>query len=64
MKPSWLPRPTKNSLNLGMGCRTIFGLKELGVGQQGALLTSASLVSLMFLPAIFWYHDNQTLYNK
>ena len=41
-----------------------FGLMELGLGQQGALLTSTSLVSLMFLPAIFWYDDNQTLYNK
>ena len=30
-----------------------FGLKALGVGQQGALLTSTSLVSFMFLPAIF-----------
>ena len=30
-----------------------FGLRELGVGQQGALLTSTSLVSLMFLPAVF-----------
>ena len=30
-----------------------FGLRKLGVGQQGALLTSTSLVSLMFLPAIF-----------
>ena len=29
-----------------------FGLRELGIGQQGALLTSTSLVSLMFLPAI------------
>ena len=30
-----------------------FGLRTLGVGQQGALLTSRSLVSFMFLPAIF-----------
>ena len=30
-----------------------FGLRALGVGQQGALLTSTSLVSYMFLPAIF-----------
>ena len=30
-----------------------FGLRALGVGQQGALLTSMSLVSYMFLPAIF-----------
>ena len=29
-----------------------FGLRELSIGQQGALLTSTSLVSLMFLPAI------------
>ena len=30
-----------------------FGLRALGVGQQCALLTSTSLVSFMFLPAIF-----------
>ena len=30
-----------------------FGLRELGIGQQGALLTPTSLVSLMFLPPIF-----------
>ena len=30
-----------------------FGLRALGVGQQGALLTSTSLVPYMFLPAIF-----------
>ena len=30
-----------------------FGLRALGVGQQGALLTSTSLVSFMFLPATF-----------
>ena len=30
-----------------------FGLRALGVRQQGALLTSTSLVSFMFLPAIF-----------
>ena len=30
-----------------------FGLRELGVEQQGALLTSTPLVSLMFLPAVF-----------
>ena len=30
-----------------------FGLRALGIGQQGALLTSTSLVSFMFLPAIF-----------
>ena len=30
-----------------------FGLRALGVGQQGALLTYTSLVSFMFLPAIF-----------
>ena len=30
-----------------------FGLRALGIGQQGALLTSMSLVSFMFLPAIF-----------
>ena len=30
-----------------------FGLRALEVGQQGALLTSTSLVSYMFLPAIF-----------
>ena len=30
-----------------------FGLRKLGVGQQGALLTSMSLESLIFLPAIF-----------
>ena len=30
-----------------------FGLRVLGVGQQGALLTSTSLVFFMFLPAIF-----------
>ena len=30
-----------------------FGLRALGVGQQGALLTSTSLVPYMFLPALF-----------
>ena len=30
-----------------------FGLRALGIGQQDALLTSTSLVSFMFLPAIF-----------
>ena len=30
-----------------------FGLWTLGIGQQGALLTSTSLVSFMFLPTIF-----------
>ena len=30
-----------------------FGLRVLGVGQQGALLTSVSLVSFMSLPEIF-----------
>ena len=30
-----------------------FGLRTLGVGQHGALLTSTSLVSFMFVPAIF-----------
>ena len=30
-----------------------FGLRALGAGQQGALLTSTSLISFMFLPAIF-----------
>ena len=29
-----------------------FGLRALGAGQQGALLTSTSLVSFMSLPAI------------
>ena len=31
----------------------LFGLRASDVGQQGALLTSTSLVSFMFLPAIF-----------
>ena len=30
-----------------------FGLRALDVGQQGALLTSTSLVPYMFLPALF-----------
>ena len=30
-----------------------FGLRALNVAQQGALLTSTSLVSFMFLPAVF-----------
>ena len=30
-----------------------FGLRALDVAQQGALLTSTSLVSFMFLPAVF-----------
>ena len=30
-----------------------FGPRALGVGQQGSLSTSTSLVSFMFLPAIF-----------
>ena len=30
-----------------------FGLRALGAGQQGSLLTSTSLVSFMFLPAVF-----------
>ena len=30
-----------------------FGLRALGAGQKGALLTSTLLVSFMFLPAIF-----------
>ena len=29
-----------------------FGLRALGAGQQGALLTSTSLVSFIFLPVI------------
>ena len=41
-----------------------FGLRALGIGQQDALLTSTSLVSFMFLPAIFWSGDKKTLYNK
>ena len=31
----------------------LFGLRASDVGQQGALLTSTSLASFMFLPAIF-----------
>ena len=30
-----------------------FGLRALNVAQQGTLLTSTSLVSFMFLPAVF-----------
>ena len=30
-----------------------FGLRALNIAQQGALLTSTSLVSFMFLPAVF-----------
>ena len=30
-----------------------FRLRELSMGQQGALITSTTLVSFMFLPAIF-----------
>ena len=41
-----------------------FGLRALGIGQQGALLTSMSLVSFMFLPAIFLSFGKKTLYNK
>ena len=53
----------KESITFGNGLRMttvtstaavlFFGLRELGVGQQGALLISTSLVSLLFLQAIF-----------
>ena len=47
-----------------MATAIFFGLRALGIGQQGALLTSTSLVSFMFLPAAFWSDDTKTLYNK
>ena len=40
-----------------------FGLRAVGVGQQGVLLTSTSLVYLMLLP-VFRSDDEKTLYNK
>ena len=41
-----------------------FSLRALGIGQQGALLTSTSLVSFMLLPTIFRSDDKKTLYYK
>ena len=38
---------------ISMATALFFGLRALGTGQQGALLTSTSLVSFMFLPPIF-----------
>ena len=40
-----------------------FGLRAVGIGQQGALLISTLLVYLISLP-VFRSDDEETLYNK
>ena len=44
-----------------MALAICFSLRALGIGQQSALLTSASLVSFMFLAAIFRSDDKKNL---